>query len=67
VFVLIFSIFGKQAYYQSVVPGVQELKFDLWGHDCVVLHSHEIRKAHGGFSILQNPGVRASFISRVIN
>lgn len=65
VFVLVFCIFEKAAYYGTVVPAVQRLKFDFWGHDCVVLHSHEIRKAHGDFSILQNKDRRADFLMRV--
>ncbi|WBJ99052.1 DUF3800 domain-containing protein [Methylocystis parvus] len=65
VFVLAFCIFEKRAYVETVVPLVQRLKFEFFGHDCVVLHSHEIRKAHVEFSILLNPMVRASFIERV--
>ncbi|MEX5323322.1 DUF3800 domain-containing protein, partial [Pseudomonas shirazica] len=39
VFVLAFCIFRKDVYVQSVVPAVQKLKFDFWGHDGIVLHS----------------------------
>jgi len=65
VFVLAFCIFEKVAYRERIVPAVQKLKFDFWGHDCIVLHSHEIRKAYGDFRILLNGGVRAAFIERV--
>lgn len=65
VFVLAFCIFHKQAYIDAVVPAVQRLKFEFFGHDCVVLHSHEIRKAHGDFRILQNAPVRESFMARI--
>jgi Protein of unknown function (DUF3800) len=65
VFVLVFCIFEKTAYREAVVPVVQKLKFDFWGHDCVVLHSHEIRKAHGDFKILLNATTRAAFMTRV--
>jgi Protein of unknown function (DUF3800) len=65
VFVLVFCIFGKQAFLDSVVPAVQKLKFDFWGHDGIVLHSHEIRKAHGDFNILLNAETRAKFIDRI--
>jgi hypothetical protein len=65
VFVLAFCIFEKQSYISQVVPSVQRLKFDFWGHDCVILHSHEIRKATGEFNILQNAHVRADFNSRM--
>lgn len=65
VFVLVFCVFEKRAYYETVVPAVQKLKFDFWGHDCVILHGHEIRKAHGNFHILQNSEVRPRFMERV--
>jgi hypothetical protein len=65
VFVLVFCIVSKQAYRETIVPGVQKLKFDFWGHDCVVLHGHEIRKAKGEFRILLNPTTRARFLERL--
>ncbi|MCS3453884.1 hypothetical protein M2222_009211 [Bradyrhizobium elkanii] len=55
----------KAKYIETVVPAFQRLKFDFWGHDSVVLHGHEIRKATGDFNILLNPKTRASFIDRV--
>lgn len=65
VFVLAFCIFEKLNYVNSVVPFIQTIKFDFWGHDSVVFHSHEIRKSHGDFRILLNPSVRASFLDRL--
>lgn len=65
VFVLAFCIFEKAAYRTAVVPAVQQIKFDFWGHDGVVLHSHEIRKAHGDFSILLNADTRLRFIDTI--
>ncbi len=65
VFVLAFCIFRKDEYRAVVVPSVQKLKFDFWGHDCVILHSHEIRKAHGDFNILLNANTRAAFLTRM--
>jgi hypothetical protein len=65
VFVLAFCIFEKTAYREQVVPAAQKLKFDFWGHDCVILHSHEIRKARGDFNILLNPTTRAAFMEGV--
>lgn len=65
VFVLAFCIFAKEDYRLHIVPEVQRLKFDFWGHDGVVLHNHEIRKAHGDFNILLNAAVRADFMRRV--
>ncbi|SCB52408.1 Protein of unknown function [Bradyrhizobium yuanmingense] len=65
VFVLAFCVVEKAKYIETVVPAFQRLKFDFWGHDSVVLHGHEMRKATGDFNILLNPKTRASFIDRV--
>jgi hypothetical protein len=65
VFVLAFCVIQKAAYYNAIVPAVQRLKFDFWGHDCVILHSHEIRKAHGDFNILLNAATRSAFVERM--
>lgn len=62
VFVLAFCIFNKQHYMKKVVPAIQELKFRFWGHDGIVLHSHEIRKAKGSFDILLNANTRSAFM-----
>src|SRR5882724_5912677 len=65
VFVLVFCIFEKAIYQTTIVSAIQKLKFDFWGHDCVVLHSHEIRKARGDFNILLNATTRTTFMARV--
>jgi hypothetical protein len=65
VFVLAFCVMHKPTYIDSIVPAFQRLKFDFWGHDGVVLHSHEIRKEHGDFHILRAAGTRAAFLDRV--
>lgn len=65
VFVLTFCIFEKEAYRTAMVPLVQALKFEFWGHDGVVLHSREIRKSTGDFSILLNQAVRDRFLATV--
>lgn len=65
VFTLAFCIFQKSDYIDTVVPAFQSLKFDFWGHDAVVLHSHDIRKAHGDFNILLNSRTRIRFLARL--
>ena len=65
VFVLSFCIFEKSAYAKAIVPELMRLKFDFFGHDMVVLHSREIRKATGPFTILKNAATRAQFVQRV--
>jgi Protein of unknown function (DUF3800) len=52
VFVLAFCILPRAAYIQQVTPSVRQLKFELFGHDLVVLHEHDIRKKSGPFAQL---------------
>jgi uncharacterized protein DUF3800 len=65
VFVLAFCVVCKPTYIDSIVPAFQRLKFDFWGHDSIVFHSHEIRKEHGDFNILRNAQTRTMFIDRL--
>ena len=52
VFALVFCAMRKTDYIAGVVPAFQRFKFDIWGHDAVVLHEHDIRKSKGQFAIL---------------
>jgi hypothetical protein len=65
VFVLVFCIFEKKVYANDIVPRFHTLKYDFWGHDMVILHSHHIRKPRDSFVILQKEEVRVSFLSRL--
>ena len=60
---LAFCIYRVEDYIASVVPRVQELKYATFGHDMVVLHEREIRKAAPPFDVLQNVAVRAKFMA----
>jgi len=62
VFVLAFCIFHKAEYAQQVSPAVQDFKFKYFGHDMVILHEYEIRKAREEFRILQNKSIRDPFM-----
>lgn len=62
-FVLAFCIFDKEAYTEATVTAIQRLKFKYFGHDMVILHEREIRKAKGAFSLLQVPEVREEFMA----
>jgi hypothetical protein len=64
-FVLSFCIFPVREYVDHVVPSVQSLKFEFFGHDMVVLHEREIRKASPPFDILLNAQVRGRFMERL--
>ena len=64
VFVLVFCVMRKADYTASVVPAMQQLKFNIWGHDSIILHEHEIRKHRGDFAILPtNRNLREKFYS----
>lgn len=65
VFVLSFCIFKKEDYIHRMVPSVTQAKFDFFGHDNVILHAHDIRKAKAPFQRLLNPRVRNRFIARL--
>jgi hypothetical protein len=45
-------VFRKRHYVQKIVPGIQTLKFDWFGHDDVVLHERDIRKKTTPFEFL---------------
>lgn len=65
VFVLAFCIFLKQDYISRVVPVIQEVKFDYWGHDAIILRSYDIRRQRGEFSIFTNKDLRNEFLERL--
>ncbi|MDO1510966.1 MULTISPECIES: DUF3800 domain-containing protein [unclassified Neisseria] len=49
IFVLAFCIFYKHVYASQLVPEIQALKFEFFGHDLVIFHEKEIRKKEGPF------------------
>lgn len=65
VFVLAFCVFHKETYARTVVPSLQRLKFEFWGHDAIILHSYEIRKRRNDFRILLNEGTRIAFLPKL--
>ncbi|OOH90900.1 3-deoxy-D-manno-octulosonic acid transferase [Pasteurellaceae bacterium 15-036681] len=67
VFVLAFCIFYKQHYSQKVVPALQQLKFEYFGHDLVILHEHEIRKEKGDFSLFKSREEKNCFLDKLTN
>lgn len=65
VFVLAFCIFKKSDYLQVVSPAISSIKFEFWGHDSIVLHSHKIRKQTNEFSLLANLPTMNRFMDRL--
>lgn len=62
-FVLAFCVFKKTEYADVVTPAMQKLKFKHFGHDAVVLHERDIRKATRPFDILQDRARREEFFA----
>ncbi|HEV7428108.1 MAG TPA: hypothetical protein VGQ46_17260 [Thermoanaerobaculia bacterium] len=63
VFVLVFFLCQQLDYTDVIVPAFTRFKVDQCGHDGVILHSRDIRKALGDFSFLQIPERREVFHS----
>ena len=55
----------QEAYENKLVPMVNRLKFDYFGHECVIIHSRDIRKAQGDFGFLTDPAKRQPFYERI--
>lgn len=62
VFVLAFCIFNKKHYIEQVSPAIKKFKFNQFGHDMVLLHEFDIRKAKNEFVILINEERRHTFM-----
>ena len=65
VFVLALCIFHKRHYAERIIPAVEKLKFNYFGHDSVVLHENEIRKQKGAFAFLAQRAVRDEFMGQL--
>jgi hypothetical protein len=52
VFVPAFCIVPREAFIEQITPAVRRLKLELFGHDLVILHEHDIRKKTGPFAQL---------------
>ncbi len=62
---LVLFVCDQEAYESAFVPMVNRLKFDYFGHECVILHSRDIRKAQNDFGFLTDPAKRESFYQRL--
>jgi hypothetical protein len=65
VFVLAFCVFKKLDYAEIALRNLSQLKFDFWGHDAIILHSHKIRKQKEEFSLLNNISAMEKFAERI--
>ena len=65
VFVLAFCVFHKRHYAEKIIPAIEKLKFNYFGHDSVVLHENEICKQKGDFSFLSHLPTRIEFMEKL--
>ena len=65
IFVLAFCIFHKRHYSEKIIPAVEKLKFNYFGHDSVVLHENDIRKQKGDFAFLSHRPRRDEFVAQL--
>lgn len=65
VFVLALCVFHKRHYSEQIIPAVEKLKFNYFGHDSVVLHENEISKQKGAFAFLSHRPTRIGFMEQL--
>ena len=61
VFPVALFICDSDCYLNQIAPRVNALKFKWFGHEGVILHSRDIRKAQGDFAFLKGPEKRLAF------
>jgi hypothetical protein len=61
VFALVLFVCDSDSYINEIVPRVNRFKFRWFGHEGVVLHSRDIRKAQGDFRFLTEASTRPPF------
>lgn len=65
-FVLAFALVEKHAYVETIVPSLQRLKMEFFGHDQIVLHERDIRRQSPPFGFLRTDvALRDAFLTRV--
>lgn len=65
IFVLAFCIFNKHEYISSVSSSIKKFKFNYFGHDMVLLHEYDIRKAKKEFVMLVDEEIRYTFMDNL--
>lgn len=64
-FLLCTVVVEREAYARHIIPALAEFKLRYFAHEGINLHSREIRKAEGPFSMLQNETVRQQFLAEL--
>lgn len=65
IFLVALLICTPNVYIGQIVPTVYRFKYHFFGHEGIILHSHEIRKRYGPFAILNDPAIRAPFLQSI--
>ncbi len=65
IFVLTTFLVRQSIYINQVVPKVYKLKIKYVGHEGIILHSRDIRKAKPPFEFLLNENKRTEFLSAI--
>jgi hypothetical protein len=65
VFALAMFICESSYYNQKILPAVSQLKTDYFGHEGIILHSRDIRKAQKDFGFLTDPKKRQEFLGKI--
>ncbi len=65
IFSLAFCVFKKLEYVNCVVPALQALKFNWFGHDAFVLHERELRKREKPFEVLSPKSKHDAFMADI--
>jgi hypothetical protein len=61
-FLLCGVVVERKKYVDEIIKPINSFKLKYWDHEGVNLHSRDIRKAEGAFSILRNAGRRQGFV-----
>lgn len=65
-FVLTFAMVHKERYVSEIVPSLQRMKMEFFGHDQVVFHERDIRKQLPPFGFLRtDAALREAFLTRM--
>jgi hypothetical protein len=67
IFVLAFIIIHKDEYINNLLPKIQNLKLEIWGHEQVILHEREIRQKERDFTLLNNREINNYFLGKLTN
>lgn len=65
IFVLSIVIIERKDYIEKIIPDFGKFKLSYWNHEGINLHSRDIRRAIGPFSLLQNSERRTIFFEHL--